>query len=101
MDLTQNAWNLCETAMKECRNKELIGGLKAEVDKLKAELAVAQAGTKLAIAVAEEEDPRIANLREALEYLIKMRVIKCLHNPTWPDLSCAKCKADKALKGGE
>ena len=74
--------------------------LEAEVEKLKAELVIAQAGTKLAIAVAEEEDPRIAKLREALEYLIKMRVIKCLHNPNWPDLSCAKCKADKALKGG-
>lgn len=38
MDLTQNAWNLCEIAMQECRNKELISSLKAEVERLNADI---------------------------------------------------------------
>ena len=60
MDLEDSAWSLCETAMEECRNKELIVGLKAEVEKLKAE------NDTFTSCIVESNDT-IADLRKALK----------------------------------
>jgi len=104
LQLKEREWTGMKSEIQLCHPK--IERLEAEVERLrtlnevlrKENPRVSKLISGWVTSCVVQSNTEIANLREALEYLIKMRVIKCLHNPCWPDLSCAKCKADKALK---